>query len=172
MIETISQHEERPADYPAIGGLTELVEITVWQRIEFYTAWRFSPRKVTWQVNSDGGEWAPLLRPVTDLTAKRWTGAAFEAVTLTPAPGGWVLPPGRYEIEATVGAGPVPEAVETAVQRLADYMMAQSDMPAGVRSYSANVGQLSESMTRAPDHMARALQNSGAADLLRPYRRV
>jgi hypothetical protein len=67
----------------------------------------------------------------------------------------------------------VPAAVDEAVKRLADYLSAESLAPSGARSYSINIDQaVSESVSMMPNHMARALQNSGAADLLRPYRRA
>lgn len=172
MIETLSQYEAEPATYPTIPDLASDDAAMIWQRIEFYTAYRFSERQVTWRVNSDGGEWSPPLRPVSDLAATIWNGTAYEAVTLSASPGGWCLPHGQYEITASVGAAPVPAAVATAAKRLADYMMAESLTPAGARSYSTNGGQLSESFTMDLTAKARALQNSGAADLLRPYRKA
>ena len=51
-------------------------------------------------------------------------------------------------------------------------MAETQDVPAGARSYSAEVGQLSESFTRDPAWQSKALHQSGAADLLRPYRRA
>ena len=172
MIETIAQTEAAPASYPEIPGLTGEALATAWQRIEAYTAYRFAPRQVTWLVDSGGGEWLLPLRPATGITAGIWTGAEYEPVTLAPAPGGWLIPCGRFEITATVGAGPVPAAVATAVTRLAAYLAQESPLPAGMRSYSVNIGQLSETISGDPAMMARALQNSGAADLLRPYRRA
>ena len=172
MIETLSQTEAAPAAWPAVAGVTGDALAVAWQRIEHYTARRFVVRAVVWRVDSDGGDWCPPLAPVVTLTAKIWTGAAWEAVTLDPAPDGWALPAGRYQIEATVGAASVPEPVAEAVKRLADYLAAETALPAGARSYSANVGQLSETITADPAAAARALQNSGAADLLRPYRRA
>ncbi|WP_299907683.1 hypothetical protein [uncultured Paracoccus sp.] len=180
MIELVSQTEARPADYPPDSGLTLDAGAIVWQRIEHYIAWRFTPRQVVWHVDSTGGEWAPPLRPVVALTARKWTGTAFEVSALAPAPLGWTIPAGRYELTATVGEGPAPEAAAAAARLLAEYLGIRGEytgearrvLPLGVRSYSANVGQLSESFSADPAAMARALQNSGAADLLRPYRRV
>mgnify|MGYP007127352745 FL=1 len=172
MIETLAKFETPPEEYPAITGLTGDELATAWQRIEAYTAYRFSPRLVTWLLDSSGGEWMVPLRPATGVTAGIWTGEGYETVTLATAPGGWRIPCGRFEISATVGGGPVPAAVATAVRRLADYLAEESPLPAGLRSYSANVGQLSETVSGDPARLARALQNSGAADLLRPYRRV
>lgn len=172
MIETVAQFELEPVAYPAITGLTGDALATAWQRIERYIVHRFAVRNVTWLVESSGGDWVAPLRPVISLTAGIWTGDGYTPVTLATAPGGWCIPCGRFEIEATVGAGPVPASVAAAVKRLADYMAAQSPMPAGARSYSATGGQLSEAITADPAAAARALQNSGAADLLRQYRRA
>lgn len=171
MTETRSQIEAAPALWPAVSGVTGDALAVAWQRVEHFIAWRFAARVVTWRVDSDGADWQPPLRPVSAVTAKLWTGAAFETVTLDLAPDGWAMPCGQYEVTATVGAGPVPPAVAAAVQRLAAYMAAGSTLPAGARSYSANVGQLSETITADPAAAARALQNSGAADLLRNFRR-
>ena len=64
-----------------------------------------------------------------------------------------------------------PAAVSEAFRRLAEYMADDTDR-AGVSSYSVNMGgAIQESYQRSAAHAARALQNSGAADLLRPYRR-
>ncbi len=172
MIETLAQIETLPGAYPAIDGLDSETLAMVWQRIEHYTAYRFSARQVTWLVDSCGAEWTAPLRPVTSVTARRWTGDGYQTVALATAPGGWKVPAGRYEIELTVGAGPVPAAVAAAAKRLASYLAAETEGPAGARSYSANVGQLSESWTIDAASQAKALQNSGAADLLRPYRRA
>lgn len=173
MIEITAQSEAPPATYPAVIGVSGDALDTAWQRIEHYVSWRFSARLVVWRVDSSGGEWSPPLRPVSgDLAAGVWNGAGFVPVTLAPAPGGFRIPPGRYEITAVVGAGPVPVCVEMAVKRLADYLAAKSALPAGLRSYSVSAGEVSVTASGDPATLARALQNSGAADLLRPYRRA
>ena len=175
MIETLTQFESQPQGHdpwPAIEGLFQHESEAVWQRVEHYTAWRFAPRTVSWLLDSQGGDWHPPLRPCRDLTARRWTGDGYQAVTLARAPGGWRIPAGRYEISAIVGDGPVPAIVYRAAQRLAEYLRDAGQHPAGVRSYSTNAGQLSESVTLHPHAEARAMQASGAADLLRGYRRA
>lgn len=172
MTETLSQHEEAPASYPSVAGLTGDDLAAAWQRIEHYTAWRWSERTVTWTVRGPG-EWQPPLRPVSGLSAEIWQGGAWVSATLSAAPLGHELTlEGPYRITATVGAGPVPETVAAAVERLGAYLAAEADTPGGARSWSANVGQLSETIERDPAHLGRAMQNSGAADLLRPYRRA
>jgi len=172
MIEILSQNEATPASWPAVEGVTGAELATAWQRIEHYTAHRWAERQVIWTVRGPG-EWQPPLKPVVSLTAEIWDGSAYVAATLDPAPLGHELTlEGPYKVTATVGAGPVPEPVTAAVQRLAAYLAAEDAAPGGARSYSADAGQLSESITRDPAHLGRALQNSGAADLLRAYRRA
>jgi hypothetical protein len=51
--------------------------------------------------------------------------------------------------------------------------MADASDRAGVSSYTVGMGgAVEESYQRNPAWMARAIQNSGAGDLLRPYRRA
>ena len=87
--------------------------------------------------------------------------------------GGLVLPVGTYRITAAVGAdNAVPAIVMQAFERLRDYIEAEAVGVPGASSYSINLGQISESYRRNPAFMARALEMSGAADLLRGYRRA
>lgn len=167
---TARQEEADPAGYAAVAGVTGTALATAWQRIEHYIAWRFTPREVVWRVLSDGGEWLAPLAPVVSLVASVGGETPYEPER--GPMGGWMLPSGIVTATASVGAGPVPAAVAEAVKRLADYMAADSVLPAGARSYSANVGQLSETISADAAHAGRAMQNSGAADLLRKYRKV
>lgn len=173
MIETISQAEAVPEAYPAIDGVTGDALAVAWQRIEAYTAFRFSARSVVWTVEGHG-DWCPPLAPLEITAEDIWQGGAWQPATVFASPhGGYrITQAGTYRFTGTLGAAPVPAAVAAAVKRLADYMAEESLLPAGMRSYSANVGQLSETVSGDPARAARALQNSGAADLLRPYRRV
>ena len=86
--------------------------------------------------------------------------------------GGYDLPgDGPYRITADVGGGDVPAAVSEAFRRLAEYLTDATDR-AGVSSYSVNMGgAIEESYQRNPAWVARAMELSGAADLLRPYKR-
>jgi hypothetical protein len=117
------------------------------------------------------------LRPATVSTLEVWSSGAneWEAATLDASPlGGYYLPcTGPYRFTATVGsnAGDVPAAVNEAFRRLAEYM-AQKPGKAGARSESIAAGSITISPSRSPSWMAQALQNSGAADLLRNYRHV
>lgn len=104
-------------------------------------------------------------------SAERWVDGAWAAISLEAGPLGLRLPyDGTYRLTAQVGAGPVPAGVSEAFKRLAEYM-AEDTGRAGVSNRSLRVGTaMEESYQRNPAWMARAIVNSGAADLLRPYR--
>ena len=168
MAETFSQHEAIPAAYPT-GD-----DDALWQRIEAHCAQRWTERSVVWIADGPGA-WRPPLSPVSITSTEVWSGGEYEPVTLEPSPlGGLYLPRyGPYSITATVGAdNPAPAAVLEAFARLKAYCDADHGGLPGVSSYSVNTGQISEQFRRNPAFIARALEMSGAADLLRPYRRA
>lgn len=177
MAETIRQDEEMPASYPDAPTLSTAAAALdadlIWQRLEAYQAHRWTERAVTWIVEGCG-EWRPPLTPATVTTVEVWQSEAWEAVTLSPTPtGGYVLPGGTYRFIGTAGAGvtDVPATVTEAFRRLAEYMAGKAGKP-GAKSESIGAGTIRLSHTRSPSWMAEAIQNSGAADLLRPYRRA
>ena len=146
-----------------------------WQRVEAYTAWRFAPRVVTWIVEGPG-HWKPNLAPAVVSAVEIWDTMANAMVTstLNASPyGGYDLPAcGPYRLTATVGDitdRTVPLDFAEAVRRLTTYLAAKPGT-AGVRSESIDAGSISISRTRSESWMASALQNSGAADLLRSYK--
>jgi len=174
---TVSKTEEPPAEFPPVPeGLSAAAAALdpgfIWQRIESWVAVRWSPREATWLVTGPG-MWAPPLAPATITAAEEWGSDGWAAVELPPSPfGGFCLPGGHFRFTATVGAGPVPEAAQEAFRRLAEYLVARDPGPAGTSSYTLNVGDFNETWRRSPAWVARALEYSGAADLLRPYRRA
>jgi hypothetical protein len=91
-------------------------------------------------------------------------------VTFLNGPLGIQLPASStWRISAVCGGDlVVPKTVQEAYRRLAEYMVSANAHPAGVASVTS--GAMSLRFHR--DYAARALQNSGAADLLRPYRRL
>jgi hypothetical protein len=178
MIDVLKQFEAVPAAYPAAPyGLSDdaaaLDPAMIWARIEGYTAHRFTEREIVWTLIGNGGDqFHPRLTPVTSSVADLWTGEAWEAVTLSDGPLGVCLPfDGTYKITAQVGAGDVPAPVSEAFRRLAEYM-ADDPGRVGTTSFTDKIGPLEESVNRAPTWLARAMQYSGAGDLLRPYRRA
>jgi hypothetical protein len=165
------QVESEPESYPTTSPAVTLNDVA-WQRVEPYIAYRYTPRDVEWIVNGPG-EWLPPLYPATISTVEIWNGSGWDDCTPDASPlGGYVLTGwGPYRFSGIVGGGDVPAAVWEAVKRLAAYLAAKPGT-AGVRSERIEAGSISISRTRSESWMASALQNSGAADLLRPYRKV
>jgi hypothetical protein len=177
MATTIQQTEAIPDAYPdAPDGLSTaaaaLAPALIWQRIESYIAFRWSARDVVW-IAEGTGMWRPPLAPATIATCEIWNGTAWETVTLDPSPlGGFWLPgSGPYRFTGSVGSGDVPAAVSEAWRRLAEYMAAKAGTP-GATTDRIRAGTVEVERTRSESWMAAALQNSGAADLLRNYRRA
>lgn len=178
MIDVLKQFEEIPAQYPAVPSTLSVAAAAldsamIWARIEDYIAHRFTEREVVWTLLGNGGDqFHPRLAPVVSSEAHFWTGAAWESVTLLQGPLGLCLPAsGTYRITAQVGAGFVPAPVSEAFRRLAEYLAADPGT-AGATSTSVSIGPIEESLNRSPAWVARAMQYSGAADLLRTYRRA
>jgi hypothetical protein len=183
MVALIHVGEGIPEEYPdpPAGLSTDAAALdgdVIWQRLESYIAWRYSARAVEWIVEGPG-DWQAPLRPATITTTEAWRGDAWEAVTLAPSPlGGYVLDghgPYRFTGAAGVNGADVPASVLEAYKRLAEYLVAanKADIPAGVRSFSEKIPDVIEmSYERSAAWVALAMQHSGAADLLRGYRRV
>ncbi|MBJ3777869.1 hypothetical protein [Acuticoccus mangrovi] len=178
MAETIKQTEGVPTSWPDHGltlstAAAALDEAMLWQRIEAYIVHRWSARTVAWIVEGPGG-WVPPLTPATISTVEVWDCEDdWTAVELSPTPlGGFCLPSCKaYRFTGEVGGGDLPEVVGEAFRRLAEFMAATPGKP-GVMSESVTAGSVSIAHRRSPSWMADALRNSGAADLLRPYRRT
>lgn len=184
MVDILKQQEAAPAAYPTVpGGLSENAAAVdsemLWQRIESYIAHRFTVREIVWTVSGFAGdEWQPPIGPLVSHTAERWDAGAWASVTVLPGPVGLCLPSdGTFKITAQVGAGNVPAAVLEAYWRLAEYSAEIGDYNsrsghAGSTNASMNVQGLNFQNERIVTWAAKAMQLSGAADLLRPYRRL
>jgi hypothetical protein len=180
---TLLKQAEAGATYPAPpSGLSAkaaaLDAAVIWQRIEAYIAQRFTARAVVWTVEGPG-EWEPPLAPATIEAVEVWAGEEWSEVFPAPSPlGGYTLASeGPYRVTATVGGGDVPAAVTEAFRRLAEYSSEVGEQGllkgrAGASSNDAELGSIKQSFQRSPNWIARAMINSGAADLLRPYRRA
>jgi hypothetical protein len=175
---TIRQSEALPADYPdAPAGLSAaaaaLAPALVWQRLEAYVAWRWSARDVMW-IATGPGEWVAPLAPATITTTEFWNGSGWETAAPDPAPleGFELHGYGPYRFTASVGGGDVPAVVNEAFRRLAEYMAAKPGTPGASAERLTIIDVSSRETTRSESWMALALQNSGAADLLRPFRKV
>lgn len=178
MAETMKQTEALPAEYPTVTAyahrdeslLPDDVEIDasiIWQRIEAYIAYRWTPREVVWLVEGEG-DWTPPLTPATITASEVWESGGWSTVTLMEGPYGYDFAgDGPYRITATVGGGELPEAVEEAFWRLHEYSVG---IAGSFREEPAfrNTGDTEI----VSNWTGKALQLSGAADLLRPYRRA
>ncbi|PPC88820.1 MAG: hypothetical protein CTY36_16540, partial [Methylocystis sp.] len=141
MATTLAEVEGTPAAYPPKPSNLSMTARNlpysyhhIWQRIEAYTAYRFSPRSIQW-VAEGPGYWLPPLSPATITTSELWSDDAWQVIDAPPGSplGGFNLPTcAHYRFSGTVGAGPVPEIVNAACARLAEFLanVAQSN---GVR---------------------------------------
>lgn len=177
MIDLIKQFEDVPTAYPdAPDGLSNdaaaLDAAMIWARIESYTAHRWTEREVVWTLLGSGGdEWQPRLTPVVSRVAHYW-GDQWVGLTLLDGPLGICLPfDGTYWITAQVGAGDVPAPVLEAFRRLAEYLAPGEQHP-GASGFKVGLAPIDLEETRSATWVARAMQLSGAGDLLRPYRRA
>jgi hypothetical protein len=172
---TISVIEGAPEEYPAAAVSSEAVNSflpAAWQRIESYVALRTTERTVEFIVEGPG-DWQAPLRPVALTIVEEWRGATWEETTLDASPlGGFILKGcGPYKFTGTAGDddADVPALLLEAVRRLAEYMAEIDFEHPGVRTES--VPDVWQGEYASPSWRARALQDSGAADLLRSFRR-
>jgi hypothetical protein len=178
MATTIKQTEGIPAAYPATPtGLSTAAAALdpdmLWQRIEAYTAWRYTSRAIEWIVEGCG-EWHPPLSPATITTVEVWRNDEWAVATVSPSPlGGYCLPgDGPFRFIGTVGAGTVPEIINEAFRRLAEYMAASKRGSPGTTRERVTAGSVTVDKSRSASWAAASMANSGAGDLLRNYRRV
>ncbi|MBB5220587.1 hypothetical protein HNP73_000508 [Amaricoccus macauensis] len=176
---TLRTDEGRPTLWPVIPGLSARAAAiepeVIWRRIESWIAWRWGVRSCSFIIEGGCGAWRAPLHPFTVSTVEAWGGEAWGAATLAADPlGGRSLGDrSHYRITGTLGFTEDPPAdVLQACRRLAEYSSEKHGID-GASSRTVELGgQLRESYERAPVWLARALTYSGAADLLRPYRRA
>ncbi|WP_022695867.1 hypothetical protein [Ponticaulis koreensis] len=184
MATTLKQQEAIPAERPEVtqfahwelptgveghGVATVNVE-AVWQRLESWIAYRWGERSVIWTVQG-GGEWQAPLYPATIATIEVWQDDAWAETTLTAGPlGGLDTTDGEtYRVTATVGStDDPPEAVQEAFRRLHEYSRGIAEQ---FKDSFAYIGH-GDGETRIAAFAAKAMSLSGAADLLRKYRRA
>lgn len=169
----LDELESSPYEYPAAPeGLSAAAAAipadVVWDRIERYTRTRWIARPVVWQVECGRKEaFCPRLSPAAFVMAHRWDEDSREwtIVDIDAAPWGVLIDSGSWQLTFKVGGGPPPLRALEAYRRLAEYW-AEAQASPGL----ANVRDGDYSATFDRNALARALQLSGAADLLRPYR--
>ena len=142
-----------------------IMEAAVWRRIEAFIGRRWTPRPITFTVEGPG-PWIPPVAPFAIDTAERWDAASrmWIVATAEPAPLGFDLSADVWRLSGTAGDGAfMPAEVAEAAMRLFEYSR-------GIAENHWHEGALVEGV--AYKWTARALELSGAADLLRPYRRL
>lgn len=176
MATTLSEHEALPAAYPHVqrwaGDLhvqtiedASVPRNVTWQRIEAWIDMRWSARAVTY-VAEGPGDWTARLQPFTVETSEAWCDDAWQTVELRPSPlGGVILPDaGPYRITGAAGDDTSPpDTIREAWRRLHEYALAVANSK--YAETAANEGI-------ATGWAARAMVLSGAADLLRPWRKL
>lgn len=177
MVVTIDIQEGEPGACPSIGADIDPAQAAIaWRRVEGWIGWRWGVRPVAF-VLEGAGEWAPPLVPLAEPVAATWCAGAWAAITPPAGPlGGFLFDTvGPHRVEALLGsAEPPPEMVREAVRRLAHYnteLAGQAAELASTRRTSI-AGALDIESTADPRLLARALTYSGAADLLRPWRKL
>ncbi|MEM1396046.1 MAG: hypothetical protein AAGH38_01175 [Pseudomonadota bacterium] len=159
-----------------------------WQRIESYIGHRWNERECTF-IAEGPGDWTPPLQPYAASTVEVWDNSEWVATSPAPSPlGGYCLEAiGPYRFVGIAGSTETPpRAVKNAVFQLAEYMSVGDSVPPDqrvLRKFSTDkeefeFGFFGKGLRTAdrehhnPTWVARALQYSGAADLLRPYRNL
>ncbi|WP_292527819.1 hypothetical protein [Methylocystis sp.] len=174
MAVTLKEIEGTPMDWPEkplhLSKAAKAIDRKfVWQRIEAYIAFRFSPRSIVW-IAEGPGYWLPPLSPASISVFDIWANDAWEFITAPPGSplGGFNLPcAAHYRFSGIVGAAPVPEIVDEAYARLAEYLANVTPSNGVRREEVTDIGSVEYDMAA----VARAMERSGAADLLRTYRR-
>jgi len=177
MVELIKETEAIPATYKSITPRWVVEQADddedpgtdqIWQRIESYIRTRYTTREIVWIIEGAEDEaWDTPLSPVNSYTAEKWESGAWVSVTLPDGPLGYCLPSdGIFRVTAQVGAGSVPAAVQEAWKRLHEYSRGIAD------SFKNEAAMFGEEYGVKSNWAARGIQLSGAADLLRPYRRL
>jgi len=184
-VSVVRYQEAEPSSYPNLIGYDEegdqldpiIPDRSLWRRIENYICLRHTPRQAIWSIVGPG-TWEPHLSPLSAVSVDVWSETDYTWSAVTPvqtALGGFDFAERKtYRITGTLGdTSEVPQLIVMAYQRLAEYCEDTALTPAGASSYSNRIGDgLDETIERSPAWLARALQNSGCADLLRSFRRI
>ena len=166
--------------YPAApDGLSEaaaaIPKEVIWDRLEQFTNFKIGERSVKYRVwvKQRQPYWHPAERPflITRIQTAVPSLEDYVDKAVTPREDGSVRLESASLVTVTVGATTAPALFNEAYKRLAEYWAIPSIGPEGVTRYSLSIGpDIAESVSKAATHTARAMVNSGAADLLRKYR--
>jgi hypothetical protein len=173
--------EGQPVAWPPLHDLTDAAFYVpagaYWGRIEGWITHRWPERSAVFIVQGPGC-WRPVPEPFTVATVEEWRDNAWalldtEQVAQLASPLGFTLGgEGLFRFAGTLGDddATVPAPVLEAARRLAEFFAAgQAEGPAPFEA--EKLGDFSRH-GRPSNWMARPLELSGAADLLRPWRRL
>lgn len=175
MATTIDIQESPPAAFPAIPGLVETIEPgVVWERLDSWINARWGERDCAFIVEGPS-DWRAPLYPFAVATIEIWEAGEWVSAVIPPSPlGGYCLEGvGPFRFAGVLGSVDAPPAIVLeAARRLGAYL-------AAVASHGFKNAILTKEASDevdafeygAPVNAARALQYSGAADLLRRFRR-
>lgn len=179
MAVTLKEDESAPAAWPTVTPYLRAAQLdpyepdvsnaAVWQRIEAWISTRWPAREVVYTVEGTG-YWKARLRPFTVAKVEVWVDVGWIEAAPHPDPFGDLnLTEDRpYRITGTAGDDSTPpDVVQEAWRRLHSYMVGNASATLdGLSRHSSDTHEA----TRG--YGAKAMQLSGAADLLRPYRRL
>jgi hypothetical protein len=175
MATTLQILESPPAAYPDIPGLPDTIDAaTVWARLEGWIAHRWGERDCVF-ISEGPGDWRPPLQPFSTLTIEIWEAGDWVSAVIPPSPlGGYCLESiGPFRFTGTLGADDDPPAIVLeAAWRLGAYLatVAARDFENIVVTKETS-DEVDSFEYGSPNVAARAMQYSGAADLLRRFRR-
>ena len=181
MAVTTDIQESLPDAYPTIENLPPAIHgadaDAAWQRLESWISHRWGERNAIFIVEGPG-EWSPPLQPFSTLTIEIWHDSEWVSAVVPPSPsGGYCLDfvgPFRFTGVAGTDEAP-PPAVQEAYRRLLTYsssIIGHDGGAKGAITQSQDSGANAGGREFMSAWAARALQLSGAADLLRPYRNL
>lgn len=179
MAVTLDIAEGAPESYPAVvmharegGSISADFEVdaaVTWQRIEVWIRFRFSTREVVFMIEGPG-PWVSPLTPFKATTVEVWRADAWEATTPRPSPsGGFIFEgDGPYRVTGTAGDNNAPPAIVLEAWRLLQEY--QRGLAASHMNETALISSGDD--TSVSLFAAKSMHVSGAADLLRNYRRL
>ena len=156
-------------------GASEGEAAFVQERIESYIKHRWGAREFE-AIIEGPGEWVPPLVPVNVTGVEVWIAETWTTYEAVRTPLGYIFDDATYRVTGTAGNDEaVPPTVAEAARRLHAYYV---DAEATQRSHKGElnrekkVGRLEVNGEISPNFVAKALIYSGAADLLRPFRKL
>ncbi|MFP4360689.1 MAG: hypothetical protein ACLFTG_08420 [Alphaproteobacteria bacterium] len=173
----LDEHEGEPASRPAVWAYQRpgvgswedgrVDPALAWARLEAWIRRRWAARPVTW-IASGPGEFTPPLEPFRVSTVERWADGAWIAETPAASPLGWSLDAATYRIAGTAGDDTdPPAAVAEAYRRLLEFHRGVS-----LQFADSAADYVTDASRRPAGWAAKAIHLSGAADLLRPWKRT